>query len=371
MVSPTANYDANTRSVHCSGNWTLAHYTELSKSLENIAWPKNDTVTFEGSDINAMDSAGAWLINQWLRQLKEKGLTVKLQGFPEQYQKLLNLIESEASEGTDIPQPEKLGRIATIGKMAVNQYREGIAYLNFMGFLSLELLRIIPNPRRWRINAITAAIYNNGFLALPIIALLSFMVGVVLTYQMGLQLKNYGANIFIVDLLGLAILREFGPLLTSIMVAGRTGSAYTAQLGTMKINQEVDALNTMGVTPAELLILPRISGLVIALPLLSIWADIWGVLGGMVMSNNLLNITWYDFLHRFPRVIPLKTLLLGLVKTPVFAIIIASVGCFQGMQVSGSADSVGRNTTKSVVISIFFIILADALFSIYFSKLKL
>jgi phospholipid/cholesterol/gamma-HCH transport system permease protein len=188
---------------------------------------------------------------------------------------------------------------------------------------------------------------------------------------MGLQLRNYGANIYIVDLLGLSVLREFGPLITAIMVAGRTGSAFTAQLGIMKINQEIDALDTMGVTPAELLILPRIAGLFITLPLLTLWSDIFGVVGGMVMSNNMLGITWYDFLQRFPHVIPLKTLIIGLGKAPVFALIISSIGCFQGVRVDGSASSVGLNTTRSVVLSIFFIIVADAAFSIIFSKLKL
>ena len=197
------------------------------------------------------------------------------------------------------------------------------------------------------------------------------MIGVVITYQMGLQLRNYGANIFIVDLLGLSVLREFGPLITAIMVAGRTGSAFTAQLGIMKINQEIDALDTIGVTPAELLLVPRIIGLLISLPLLIMWANIFGVLGGMIMSNNMLNITWYDFLHRFSNVIPLRALLIGLGKAPIFALIIASVGCFQGMQVKENADSVGQNTTRSVVMAIFFIIVADATFSVIFSKLKL
>ena len=139
----------------------------------------------------------------------------------------------------------------------------------------------------------------------------------------------------------------------------------------MKVNQEIDALDTMGITPGELLLLPRIGGLVIALPLLTMWANIFGVLGGIVMANNMLNISWYDFLHRFPHVIPLRTLVIGLGKAPVFALIIGSIGCFQGMKVEGSADSLGRNTTRSVVLSIFFIIVADALFSVIFSKLKL
>jgi phospholipid/cholesterol/gamma-HCH transport system permease protein len=155
------------------------------------------------------------------------------------------------------------------------------------------------------------------------------------------------------------------------MVAGRTGSAFTAQLGTMKINQEIDALNTMGVTPAELLLLPRIIGLIITLPLLTMWADIFGTMGGMIMAHNMLGITPHDFLLRFEHVIPLRTLLIGLGKTPVFAMLIATIGCFEGMRVHGSADSVGQQTTRSVVLAIFFIIVADAIFSIVFSKMGL
>ena len=172
-------------------------------------------------------------------------------------------------------------------------------------------------------------------------------------------------------MLGLSVLREFGPLLTAIMVAGRTGSAFTAQLGIMKINQEIDALNTMSVTPAELLLLPRLIGLVIVLPLLTIWADIFGVLGGMLMANNMLGVTWHEFLQRFQHAIPVRALIIGLGKAPVFALLIGSIGCFQGMQVQGSAESVGKRTTKSVVLAIFFIIVADAIFSIIFSKFKL
>jgi len=197
------------------------------------------------------------------------------------------------------------------------------------------------------------------------------MIGVVISYQMGNQLRNYGANVFIVNLLGLSILREFGPLITAIMVAGRTGSAFTAQLGTMKLNQEIDALNTMGVTPGQLLLLPRLLGLFIALPLLTMWANIFGVLGGMLMANNMLGITAIDFLHRFKVEIPMRALLIGLGKAPVFALLIGSIGCFQGMKVAGGADSVGKQTTRSVVLAIFFIIVADAIFSIIFSRLKL
>jgi len=261
--------------------------------------------------------------------------------------------------------------MANIGKNTIATLSELQSYLSFIGKLTFEMVRLLFTPNRWRFNALASVIYETGFQALPIIALLSFLIGVVITYQMGLQLKNYGANVFIVDLLGLAILREFAPLITAIMVSGRSGSAFTASLGMMKLNQEIDALDTLGVTPAELLLLPRIIGLFISLPLLTIWSDIFGILGGMVMSNNMLGITWYDFLNRFPQVIPLRALLIGLGKAPIFALIIASVGCFEGMQVKNSADSVGKNTTRSVVLAIFFIIVADAIFSIIFSKMKL
>ena len=261
--------------------------------------------------------------------------------------------------------------LALVGKKTMMQFADIARFLSFIGRTCTETVRLIFNLSHFRFKALITIIHRSGFDALPIISLLSLMIGVVITYQMGLQLRNYGANIYIVDLLGLSILREFAPLLTAIMVAGRTGSAYTAQIGIMKITQEVDALNTMGVTSGELLVIPRILGLLIALPLLTMWADIFGVLGGMIMANNMLGISWYDFLHRFPQVISLKALLIGLGKAPIFALIIASVGCYQGMSVTGSADSLGKNTTRSVVWSIFLIIVADAIFSIIFSQLKL
>ena len=324
-----------------------------------------------GDSIKKMDSAGAWLLNQWQNQLKKNNVTVSFKNFSDAHQALLDLINSTLKEEIEIPEPPRISWIQQVGLTTYQQFNELLQFLSFIGKLTFEALRISSHPTHFRIPAIASTIYRNGYQALPIIALLSFMIGVVITYQMGLQLKNYGANIFIVDLLGLSILREFGPLLTAIMVAGRTGSAFTAQLGMMKLNQEIDALDTLGVTPAEVLLLPRIIGLFIALPLLTVWANIFGVFGGMVMANNMLGITWYDFLHRFPTVIPLRALLIGIGKTPIFALLIASIGCYEGMQVEQTADSVGKNTTRSVVLSIFFIIVADAIFSIIFSKLKL
>lgn len=340
MTESNVLFEASTKRLICQGDWDLAHFSAIQLALQKIEWPKTGEVILDGTQIGKMDSAGAFLLFSLQTKLTKKGLTTHLQSLAKEHEKLLNIIKGESENQPEVQPIQLPNWFARVGQKTVTQLNGFNIYLNFIGKLSIEALRVLPNPLHWRFNSLTSVIYRNGFQALPIIALLSFMIGVVLTYQMGLQLKNYGANIFIVDLLGLAILREFGPLLTAIMVAGRTGSSYTAQLGMMKINQEIDALNTMGVTPAELLLLPRILGLVIALPLLAMWSNIFGVFGGMVMANNMLNITWYDFLHRFPLVVSLKSLLIGIGKTPVFALIIASTGCFQGMQVEGSADSV-------------------------------
>lgn len=370
-ATDATTYDSATHQLVCKGEWNISHLPNLENLLKNISWPAKGSMTINGAGISNMDSAGAWLLVSLQQQLQAKGLQVTFQQLAENYQTLINIISESIKKETIPSPPSPIPWLMEFGMNTIDGIREFLRYLSFIGQLTFEALRVAKNPIHLRVSSIAAVIYRNGYQSLPIIALLSFMIGVVITYQMGLQLRNYGANIYIVDLLGLAVLREFGPLITAIMVAGRTGSAFTAQLGMMKLNQEIDALDTMGVTPAELLLLPRIIGLVIALPLVTIWADVFGILGGMVISNSMLSITWYDFLHRFEHVIPLRAFLIGIGKTPIFALIISTIGCYQGMMVKDSADSVGLNTTRSVVLSIFFIIVADAIFSVIFSKLKL
>ena len=222
---------------------------------------------------------------------------------------------------------------------------------------------------RWR--AILHNIQTAGFSALPIVGLLSFLLGIVVAYQGAEQLRRYGANIFVADLVGLSMLREFAPLITAIIVAGRSGSAYAAQIGTMAVTEEIDAMRTIGIAPIDLLVLPKILALLIALPLLTVYADVLGVFGGMIMARAQLGVGFEDFLERLLSAITLTDYLIGIGKAPVFAAIIAVVGCFQGFRTHGGADSVGRQTTRSVVQSIFLVIVADALFSIVFSILKL
>ncbi len=210
-----------------------------------------------------------------------------------------------------------------------------------------------------------------GVDAIPIVGLLSFLLGIVIAYQGADQLRQYGANIFVVDLVGLSILREFAPLITAIIIAGRSGSAYAAQIGTMVVTEEIDAMRTLGIVPLELLVLPKILALLIVMPLLTVFADVLGVMGGMIMAHVQLGVGYSEFIDRFAKTIGATAYLIGICKAPVFAMIIAIVGCFQGFCTKGSADSVGQQTTLAVVQSIFLVIIADALFSIAFSTLDL
>lgn len=359
--------------LYCQGNWTLSgiNVVQLKKQLANIKQQNINSLTLETSMLTRMDSSGAWQLYHWQQQLSLPNKEIPIVGLTGKYRTLFDMVGNAAKKIKPLPIEKKLTGLALLGKKTLEQLKEAHSFLRFIGKTFLIGWNTLCHPKQLRGRAIINIIENTGLDALGIIALLSFMIGIVLTYQMGFQLKNFGATLFIIDLLGLAILREFAPLLTAIMVAGRSGSAFTAELGMMKIKEEVDALNTMGVLPSQLLILPRIWGLLIALPLLTVWADIFGLLGGMAMTHNMLHISYSDFLQRFPKVVTLSSLLIGIGKAPVFALIIASSACFQGLRVSGSADSVGRKTTRSVVQGIFFIIVADALFSILFSKLNI
>jgi phospholipid/cholesterol/gamma-HCH transport system permease protein len=227
------------------------------------------------------------------------------------------------------------------------------------------------HPKNIRIKETFYHIHQSGFNALLIIGLTSFLVGMVIAYQGSVQLAKFGADIFIVDTVGISIVRELGPLITAIVIAGRSGSAYTAEIGAMKITEEIAAMRTMGFDPYNFLVLPRIFALIIALPLLIFFADIMGILGGMTASIMQLNISFNQFIERLHEVLEVKHYILGMIKGPVFAFIIASIGCFRGFQVSDNTESIGLHTTASVVNSIFLVIAFDALFSVIYTELNL
>jgi phospholipid/cholesterol/gamma-HCH transport system permease protein len=260
------------------------------------------------------------------------------------------------------------GYLERIGRSTVHVLHQTYDLVGFLGRVSIETWEAITSPRReLPFPAFVQQIEETGLTALPIVGMLAFLLGVVLTYQGADQLKRFGAQIYTIDFLGIGFLRELGGLVTAIIIAGRSGSAFTAQIGTMRVNEETDAMQTIGLNIAEILVLPRVLGLMVALPLLTFYADIVGLIGGMVMTYFDLGITFPAFMRELESAITLKTLLVGLVKAPVFAFVIALVGCFEGLRVERNAASVGRLTTRSVVEAIFLIIALDAGFSILFS----
>jgi len=266
------------------------------------------------------------------------------------------------------PAPRALERI---GRSAQAAFDQGVALLGFVGETTFALARGAAHPARMRWRPILFNIRSAGFDALPIVGVLSFLLGIVVAYQGADTLRQYGANLYVADLVGLSMVREFAPLIVAIIIAGRSGSAYAAQIGTMAVTEEIDAMRTLGIAPLELLVLPKIVALMVALPLLTVFADVLGVAGGMIMAKAQLGVGFAEFLDRLVKAVSITAFLIGICKAPVFAAIIAVVGCFQGFRTKGGADSVGRQTTLSVVQSIFLVIVADALFSVAFSALDL
>lgn len=356
--------------VRCSGVWTLQGIPLIERKIAQLAWPAAGAVIFDGTAVTALDSAGAWLVFRTQRQLEHNKLTVSIQGLSPEHEALLQLIQTHAPVKISPGLPH-YSFLNQFGRNVWRHLDEFNGLLGFLGEIAVAMLSSLAHPSRIRWRAILYNLQIAGFNALPIVGLLGFLMGVVVAYQGAVQLARYGANIFVADLVGLSILREMAPLLTAIIVAGRSGSAYAAQIGTMKVTEEIDALHTIGISPMELLVLPKMLALLVALPLLTIYADILGVLGGMMMAQTQLDVSFSDFLDRFGVAVSMSYFLAGLGKAPVFAAIIALVGCFQGFRVSGSADSVGRQTTVSVVQAIFLVIVFDAVFSVILSWLKI
>ncbi len=393
-MSPAALSRPAPQQLTLSGSWTargLGQGGDLFDTLATAAQPAgtrpgavaaNATLAADASQIDALDTAGAWVLHRGLQRLKAQGMAVTLQGLRPEFARLLALVDKPAADATpsnspntanpaDKPAPPRPGRLDRLGRSSTEALKGAAALLGFVGEAAMALAGCFAHPSRWRWRAIGHNIRTAGVDALPIVGLLSFLLGVVVAYQAADQLRRYGANIFVADLVGLSMLREFAPLITAIIIAGRSGSAYAAQIGTMAVTEEIDALRTLGVSPQELLVLPKIIALVITLPLLTVFADVLGVFGGMVMARAQLDVGFADFLDRFVKAVSATSYLTGIGKAPVFAAIIATIGCYQGMRTRGGADSVGLQTTRSVVQAIFGVIVADALFSVAFSVLDL
>ncbi|SET96671.1 ABC transporter permease [Pseudomonas graminis] len=360
---------SNPVQLRIAGDWTLAHYRELKRQTDALSAGLSPTTLVDMDELGALDTAGASLLVELLGVQRLRLLAVQAPNLPESSRALMQTIQSALADYCQpVREPEAavgMQLLARIGAAVDVIWKDTLQLLGFIGLILQTFASTLFRPRRWRTTSVIAHIEQIGLDAAPIVALLTFMVGAVVAFLGATVLKAFGATIFTVDLIGFSFLREFAVLLTAILLAGRTASAFTAQIGSMKANEELDALQTLGLSPTELLVLPRVIALLISLPMLTFLAMICGIVGGGVVCAVSLGISPAMFLSLMQADIGVQHFLVGIAKAPIFAFFIAAIGCLEGFKVEGSAESVGAHTTSSVVQSIFVVIVLDALVAMF------
>jgi len=364
MAAPgTLRLDANGRAV-AAGDWTIACAPALGKRIDEAK--RRGAAGVDASGVSRLDTAGAELLLDLAG--KREGIT----GLEASRAALLDAVAKAQTTAVAKPLPQTEGIVALLartGAAVENIWDDAVALVGFIGLMLATIARVLPNPRRWRVTSLFFHIEQTGLDAVPIVALLSFLVGAVVAFLGATVLRDFGASVFTVELVGYSFLREFGVLLTAILIAGRSGSAFTAQIGSMKAREEIDAIRTLGLDPVEVLVLPRALALLVSMPLLTFIAMIAGIFGGAMVCVWSLDISPGMFLTRFHETAHARHFWVGMSKAPLFAFLIAAIGCLEGFKVEGSAESVGEHTTSSVVQSIFVVILIDALAAIFFMEL--
>ena len=358
--------------VHISGDWTLARYTALQDELAALKAPLDESISIDMAALGELDTAGAALLAQLLGAQRLSDWASAQESLPAARRALLQTV-GEAMQSWGAPAPVRQeGALRTllsnIGRAMEKVARQQWALFGFIGLTLESLAHGLLHPRRWRLTPLVAQIEETAWNAIPIVALLTFMVGAVVAFLGSTVLAGFGAGIYTVNLVAFSFLREFGVLLTAILLAGRTASAFTAQIGSMQANEEIDAIRTLGLNPVELLVLPRVLAMLVALPALTLVAMLSGLLGGGVVCAMTLDVSPMMFINMVQENVAVRHFLVGIAKAPVFAFLIAVIGCAEGFKVTGSAQSVGEHTTSSVVQSIFMVILVDALAALFFMQ---
>ena len=354
------------------GDWTLADYQSLKKSIEEHSGKRWLPENIDLKDLGRVDTAGASLLIALVGPEVLTSLVQQDSALPREQRTLLRTV-ADAIQNNPAPEPQSPSPVAQFltetGKTVEAIWHLLYLLAGFIGQILATLFVILPKPSRWRVTPFVAAIQNTGLNALPIVALLTFLVGAVVAFLGATVLKEFGATIYTVNLVAFSFLREFGVLLAAILLAGRTASAFTAQIGAMKVNEELDAIRTMGLDPVELLVIPRVLATMVSLPILTFVGMLAGLVGGGMVCALSLDISPAQFMAIVERDIALKHFLVGISKAPVFAFLIAAIGCLEGFKVGGSAQSVGVHTTSSVVQSIFIVILLDAVAALFFMEM--
>ncbi len=364
--------DAGTgeRTLRLAGPLTIAGIGSIAAQIDALR-PDGRPLAIDLGKVEHFDTIGAWLVHRLSRDWAAAGQQVRVDGASPGAQRLIDEVAANDAPPAELPPaPGRIARqLELIGRGLIGSVHTLGAFLGFLGMTLVTLFQSLFERRPLRWNAVVHQLEVVGVNALGIVGLLSFLVGIVLAQQGAVQLQQFGADVFVVNLIGRSVFRELGILLTAIMVAGRSGSAFAAQIGSMKLNQEIDAMASIGMSPIEVLVLPRLIAMMVMMTLLGFYGSMMAVLGGGLFCWVSLGIPPVSFVERIRDVVPLSDLVIGTVKAPVFGVIIAVTGCFQGMQVTGNAESVGLRTTAAVVQSIFLVIVLDAFFAVFFTAL--
>lgn len=368
--SGTLEYKNDTLTVR--GDWALANYQTLKQKVDDYSGEQWSVENVDLKGLGRIDTAGASLLVALLGPETLSALAKHDGTLPQEQSALLQAV-ADAMQEKPSPEPEGLAPITQFltetGKTVEAIWHLVYLLAGFVGQILATLFVVLPRPSRWRVTPFVAAVQNTGLNALPIVALLTFLVGAVVAFLGATVLKDFGATIYTVNLVAFSFLREFGVLLAAILLAGRTASAFTAQIGAMKVNEELDAIRTLGLDPVELLVIPRVLAMMISLPILTFVGILSGLVGGGMVCAIALDISPAQFMAIMGRDIELKHFLVGMSKAPIFAFLIAAIGCLEGFKVGGSAQSVGVHTTSSVVQSIFMVILLDAVAALFFMEM--
>jgi phospholipid/cholesterol/gamma-HCH transport system permease protein len=363
--------------LELTGEWRALEIGAIEAALAQVDLSGVREMRIGTQRLTELDLTGAWALREFMRRARDAGVAVGFAASPPDQLRLVDeTLDSAAAPAAAAAAPgdglpEHSEALVALGRYAVRGTADLVEGLAFLGRTTLTFLRDVRRPARLRPISIARHIYETGITAMPIVALIAFLISVIIAYMSAQQLRGLGADIYVVDLVAIGVLRELGVLLTSIIVAGRSGSAFAAELGSMRLNEEIDALYATGADPFEMLVVPRILGLVVALPLLTVVADLIGLTGGAVLCHYLLDMPLTQYVSRVNYAISPTTFWVGLIKAPVFAFLIGLTGCYRGMQVRGSARELGRLVTVAVVQAIFFVILADALFAVLFMQMDI
>lgn len=376
MTSSSTRFQVDTAEdgkqvLSIAGEWTVWTVASVEEKLRNTKISYDAILDVSG--LERIDTSGAYLIDRALGALEGIDDPIPIRGQHPTIERLLGKVRKASPAAPPDPtrQPGVIALLDRAGHGAVDAWNELLGLLSFVGETTATLARLVINPRRIRWKSVVAIMEEAGLDALPIVCFLSFFIGLVIAFIGANLLAMFNASVFTVELVGIGMLREFGAVLTAILLAGRTDSAFTAQIGAMKMRQEIDAMRTIGIDPMEALVAPRLIALIIMTPLLTFAATIAGVAGGLIAAWTAMDISPQMFISRFQDTVPEQHFWVGIVKTPVFAIVVAMVGCRQGMLVEGDVVSLGRRTTSAVVQSIFLVIAIDALFAILYYMLKI